>query len=389
MTPELARTFADARRLFPHTQHSVYFNSASYGPFATTVQRAIDDNIALRLDCRQDDSHDAFSTADQLRADYASLIGAESRQVGIGLNTTHGLNVAMFGLPMSSGDEILMCDIEFPAIAYVARAAAERRNLSIKVIPSTDRRVDSAAIERAIGPSSRMLAISWVQFFNGYKYDLAELAELCRKHNLYFVVDGIQGMGTEPIDVRALGIDVFTSGCQKWMLAPQGCGFFYIADRVFDSIKPPFMSWLGVDWGMNFSDLFYFDKPYHHAARKFELGYYVVLNLMGMKAAVEIFKSLGIANIQRHNHELIDRLAAWLKEHSFYRITSSLEPRHRSSILTFTCDDFATLQKRLVKDGIVLVHREGSIRVSVHLFNDDSDIDRLIDRLDAFARGAW
>jgi cysteine desulfurase / selenocysteine lyase len=389
MTPELSRTFSEVRRLFPHTEHTVYFNSASYGPFSTSVQKAIDDNIAIRIECRQDDSHDAFETAQRLREDYASLIGASWRNVGIGLNTTHGLNVALFGLPMKPGEEILVCDIEFPAIVYTARAAAERRGLIIKTIPSINRRVDIAAIKSAIGRKTRMLAISWVQFFDGYKNDLADLAALCKEHGLYFVVDGIQGMGVEPIDVVELDIDIFTSGCQKWMLAPQGCGFFYLADDVFESIEPPFMSWLGVDWGMNFSDLFYWDKPYHDAAQKFELGYYVVLNLMGMKASVEIFKSLGIGNIQRHNYELIDRLADYLNNNSFYAITSSLEPKHRSSILTFTCKDYALLQKRLVKDGIVLVHREGSVRVSVHLFNDTSDIDRLIDRLDAFARGTW
>lgn len=385
MSPDTAAKFAEMRKLFPHTAHSVYFNSASYGPFSTPLKEAVENNIAIRLDCREDDSHDAFSTSEALRADYASLIGAQPHQVGIGLNTTHGLNVAMFGLPMQPGDEILVSDVEFPALYYVARAAAETRGLTVKQVKSVDRRTSVEAIEQAIGPKTRMLAISWVQFFDGYKNDLAELSALCMKHNLYFVVDGIQGMGAEPIDVFNLGIDIFSSGCQKWMLSPQGCGFFYIADKVFDSIKPPFMSWLGVDWGMNFSDLFYFDKPYFQAARKFEIGYYAVLNLMGMKASVEIFKELGIANIQRHNHILIDKLAGYLNGHPFYTVTSSLEEKHRSSILTFTCKDYAILQKRLVKSGIVLVHREGSIRVSVHLFNNDSDIERLISELEKFA----
>ncbi|MBD3403410.1 aminotransferase class V-fold PLP-dependent enzyme [candidate division GN15 bacterium] len=381
MSSDIPRTFAEARELFPHTAHSVYFNSASYGPFNTRLQQAIEDNIQLRLECKQDDSHDAFINMDELRGDYASLIGAEKRQVGIGLNTTFGLNIAAFGLPLKEGDEVLVSDIEFPSLVYVFRAAAETRGIVMKKVESTDRRLDIAKLEQAITPRTRMLAISWVQFFNGYKNDLKRLSDICRAHDMYFVVDGIQGMGVEPIDVVDLDIDLFSSGCQKWMLSPQGCGFFYVSDRIFEQIRPPFMSWLGVDWGMNFSDLFYWDKPYFETARKLEMGYYAILNLLGMKASVEIFKSLGIDKIQKHTHGLIDRLAAYLNDSSFYTITSSLEEKHRSSILTFTCKDHELLQKRLVKDGIVLVHREGSIRVSIHLFNNEADVDTLIAKL--------
>jgi len=377
--------FDEARALFPHTQKVTYFNSASYGPFCTPVVAAVQANMDQRLAAEKDDSHDAFDTLDELRADYAGLIGAPREAVGIGLNTTHGLNLAAFGLPLAAGDEVLLSDIEFPALVYTWRAAAQARGLKIKYVRSREQRFDLGAFEQAIGKRSRVLAVSWVQFFNGYKNDLTTLSALCRKHGLYFVVDGIQGMGHQPLNVCELGIDVFSSGCQKWMLSPQGCGFFYLSDEVRDKMTPPFMSWLGADWQMNFSDLFHFDLPLFDTARRFELGYYVVLNLMGMKAAVEIFKDLGVGAIQEHNHALIDRLAAYIGANSHYRITSSMEPKHRSSIFTFSCDRVGDLHKALLKDRIILVNREGSIRVSVHLFNNEQDIERLIASLERFA----
>ncbi|MCP4677079.1 MAG: aminotransferase class V-fold PLP-dependent enzyme, partial [Deltaproteobacteria bacterium] len=238
-------------------------------------------------------------------------------------------------------------------------------------------------LQKKISKRTRVLSLSYVQFFNGYKNDLKTISEICRKHRMYLVIDGIQGMGAEPLNVRKLGIDVFTSGCQKWMLSPQGCGFFYLADEIRDRIKPPFMSWLGVDWKVKFDDLFYYDKPYFDSARRFELGYYAVLNILGMKAAVEIFQDLGIANIQRHNHALIDRLAAYIRANPFYRITCSMTPKHRSGIFTFSCDNVDQLHRKLLKNGIILVNREGSIRVSVHLFNNERDIDKLTDLLDS------
>jgi len=386
MKNDIRAKFATTRALFPHTGKVAYFNSASYGPFCTPVRDAIYENVEIRMAADRDDSHDAFDTADWLRAAYAKMIGAPKRAVGLGLNTSFGLNMAAFGLPLKRGDEILVSDIEFPAIIYTWKAAAEARGLKIKFVKSRDRCLDIDALNKAIGKRTRVLSLSYVQFFNGYKNDLAALAEICRKHDLYFVVDGIQGMGVEPLNVVKTGIDIFTSGCQKWMLAPQGCGFFYLADRVRDTMTPPVMSWLGVDWKMQFSDLFHYDRTWIDSARRFELGYYVVLNLHGMKAAAQVFQNLGIRNIQRHNHALVDRLAKYIRSNPHYRITSSMEPKHRSSIFTFACERVAELHRELLKNKIILVNREGSIRVSVHLFNDESDIDRLIEVLDRFGK---
>ena len=99
-----------------------------------------------------------------------------------------------------------------------------------------------------------------------------------------------------------------------------------------------------------------------------------------------MWTDLGIDRISEHNHALIDRLAAYVDATDYYRITSSMEPLHRSSIFTFTCPNVEELHREILKEKIILVRREGSIRVSVHLYNDESDIDRLIEVLDRFAK---
>ena len=146
------------------------------------------------------------------------------------------------------------------------------------------------------------------------------------------------------------------------------------------------MSWMGVDWKMEYSDLFRYDLPYFDSARRYEMGYQVVLNLCGMKAAVDIIKDIGVSSIQQHNRELLDRLASYIKTSDFYTITSSMETKHRSSILTFSSKRLKDLHRDILNKKITLVRREGSIRVSAHLFNDDNDIDRLITVLEKFSR---
>ena len=385
MKSDIQSKFESVRTLFPHTARVTYLNSASYGPFSTRVRDAVQQNLDLRVACETDDSHDTFSCADDLRKMYASMIGAKATQIGLGMNTSFGLNVAAFGLPLKKGDEVIVSTTEFPAVVYTWRAAAERHGLKLKFVTTVDHGFDVDGLVQAITGKTRVVSLSWVQFYNGFKNDLKVISDICRKHGIWLVVDGIQGMGVEPIDVRKLGIDVFTSGCQKWMLAPQGCGFFYLSDEMQELIQAPFMSWLGVDWKMKFSDLFHYDREWIQAAQRFELGYYVMLNLVAMRASAEIFLDLGIQNIQRHNHGLLDRLAAYLDETPFYTITSNRESRHRSSIMTFTCHKYRDLHQHLTRNHIMCVPREGSIRVSVHLFNNEKDIDRLIGFLDKFA----
>lgn len=386
MTNETKLKFKKARAMYPHAGHVVYFNSAAYGPFASTVGKAIEENVELRTVAQRDDSHFAFGTADELRQDFAKLTGASSKQIGLALNTTFGLNLAAFGLPLKRGDEILLSDIEFPAAVYTFQGAAKARGLKIRFVKSHGMRFDIEEFVKAIRPKTRLLCLSYVQFFNGYKNDLATIGEICRKHKMFFVVDGIQGMGAESINLQKLPIDIFASGCQKWMLGPHGTGFFYLADSVRDKLIPPFMTWLGVDWKMNFNDLLHYQRPYFDAARRFETGSYPAMNLSGLKEAVKIFQMLGIRNIQQHNHALIDRLVEYIESNPTYRVTSSLEPKHRSSIFTFACDKLPELHRFLLDRKIILVRREGSIRVAVHLFNDESDIDRLIRALEQFSR---
>ncbi len=384
----VASKFAHARSLFPHTSSVVYFNSASYGPLATTIKEAIDRNMDIRIAADRDDTHYAFATADELRSDYAELVGAEKQEIGVGLSTTFGINIAAFGLPLEPGDEVLVLDCDFPVNVYCWRAAAETRGIVLKFIPSRDRHFDIDEFLNAITPRTKVLTVSFVSFFNGYKNDLVTLGKICRERGIFFVVDGIQGVGAETINVREANVDIFACGCQKWMLSPQGCGFFFISDRVRPKMKLPFGTWLGVEWEVKFTDVCHYDKPWFESARRFEMGYYAIWNILGMKEAMKIFQMLGTENIQRHNHALIDRLVTYLRSNPLYAITSSLEEKHRSSIFTFSGPEIAKLHRFILDQKIILVQREGSIRVSAHLFNNEDDIDKLIGVLDRYSKNA-
>ncbi len=378
--------FEKVRRHFPHTKKIVFFNTAAFGPMSLPIKGAIEANLDLRMAAEVDDTRQMYELRERVRQGYAKLIGAETRQIGVNINTSFGLNLASHGLPLKDGDEVLISDIEFPATIYAWRGAAESRRLKLKYIKSKDFKFDIDELERSVTDKSRVLSISFVQFFNGFKNDLKRLSDICKRHNMFLVVDGIQGTGAEPINVKEFDIDIFSCGCQKWLLAPFGSSFFYVSDRVKDILTPNNITWYSADWKLQFTDLFKYDLPYFDTAEKFQGGYYATMNLLGMEAALGIINELGVEDIQKHNHQLIDKLVENLGNGEYYRITSSLKENERSSIFTITCDNLKELHRFLFDNKIYAACREGSVRIAVHLFNNESDVDKLTEVLELFER---
>jgi selenocysteine lyase/cysteine desulfurase len=375
------------RRLFPQIRNTAYFNAASNGPLSDPAYRIQDMFFQKTRTGQMGDQAEVFAALDRIRVNAAAIFGCQTAEAGYGFNTTFGLNLAAFGLPLKPGDEIMLSDIEFPANVY-PWLELRRRGITVTLLKSDNGRFDIDLFERSITRKTKVLSLSFVQFFNGYKNDLPTLGRLCRRHGLWFVVDAIQGAGAEPLQVAEWNIDIASAGAQKWMLSPQGTGIFYVSEEIKKKLRAPWRSWLSVDWHCDWSNLRDFDRPFEPSAQQYELGTYPGPLVMALDWALTFINRLTVADIQRHNHALLDRLIAYLESDPSYRITSCLDKKHRSSILTFTSakGDIRAVYRRLEKAGIVTALREGSIRVSAHLYNNAADIDRLIKVLETMAR---
>ncbi len=391
MMKNTASVFNDIREQFPLADPErgiTYFNSASTGPLCRPVKEALDEYYEMSQYSdgstgRPDIDRIAFGHLENIRRLGAKILRARQDEVGFGFNTGYGLNIAAQGLPLEKGDEVLLSEVEFPANVY-PWLALRQRGVKVKFIEAADMCFDLDKFAKAITPKTKVLSLSFVQFFNGFKNDLKAIGEICKDRGIYFVVDGIQGCGVEPIDVRKCQIDILSSGAQKWMLSPLGTALFYVRKDLQPQLRQPLGSWLSVDWKLNFTNLFHFDLPFFDNARRFELGTYPYAHVFALSKALEILTGIGIANIQKHNHALLDKLILYLNGNDKFRITSNPQKHHRSSILAFTCRDAHELYVALTRARIFTSFREGAIRVSVHLFNNEADIDRLIGILDNF-----
>ncbi len=371
------------RRRFPHTKKAVYFNCASNGPLANPAYLRQDSHFKAARMAAVGDQAEVFSALANIRRNGARILGAGSSEVGFGFNTTFGLNLAAFGLPLKRGDEVLLPDNEFPANVY-PWLELRNRGVRVRFVKSVNGFFSVENFQKAITERTRVLAVSYVQYFNGYKIDVETISEICRRHNIHLVLDCIQAAGCEPMRLRKWNVAVASAGGQKWLLSSQGTGLFYVSEEMQKHLVPPWRSWLSVDWKCQWHDLRKFTLPYAATAGQYEMGTYPGPLVMSFDWALDFITGIGIRAIQRHNHSLLDLLIHYLQSRSIFRITSSLERKHRSSILSFTTDraDIKEIHRRLLRRRIVTSLREGAIRVAVHIYNNRADIDRLIKALD-------
>jgi selenocysteine lyase/cysteine desulfurase len=365
------------RREFPFTRNVTFLNHASFGPIPLrALSKTLEYYDALSLKKVMDMDKVTFEMMDKIRVLLAKMIEAKPSEIGLVPNTSYGLNIVANGINWKKGDKILLSDIEFPANVY-PWLNLRKKGVRIEFLKSKKGFFDIDAFLKAIDSRCRLLSLSQVQFFNGFRNDLETIGKICEGKGIFFVVDGIQGVGCMDLDVRKGKIDFLACGGQKWLLSSLGTGFFYLSEKSKIKIKPAFFGWLGVDWKLNFTDLLKFNLPSFPTSRKFEIGTYPFSNLWTMHSSLELLSEIGTKKTERKVLNLLDLLINYLQDRP-YQIKSSLDPKHRSGILSFSGKDNLKLFHKLQQKNIIVSRRENSIRISPHFYNSAEEIEKLI-----------
>lgn len=383
---ELARYKSE----FPFTQKVTFLNHASFGPIPLrALKKTLEYYEALSLKKVVDIDEVTFEMMEKIRIYLAKMIRAKPKEIGLVPNTSYGLNIVANGLDFKKGDKVLLSDVEFPANVY-PWLNLRRKGVKIKFIKSQNGFFDLDNLLKDIDSKCKLLALSYVQFFNGFKNDLETIGKICQQKEIFFVVDGIQGVGCIDLDVKRCKIDFLACGGQKWLLSSLGTGFFYLSDKAKMKINPTFFGWMGVDWKLNFSDLLKYNLLPFSSSRRFEIGTYPFSTLWTMFSSAELLSRIGTKAIEKKVLSLLDLLINYLKN-SPYKIKSSLNPRQRSGILSFSTKDNSKLYHTLLRKKIILSLRENSIRVSPHFYNSSEEIGKLIQvlsQVDPFGKKA-
>jgi len=373
--PELAKYRQD----FPHLlQPHFYLNHASFGVLSTSVNAAIQGHLTARNSGKIETYLDDLPVIESAREKAARLINAPNPDcISFVMNTSDGISIIAAGIDWSPGDRILLNDAEFPTNVY-PYLNLKKRGVEIDFISAPHGYVSAEAIEAAIQPNTRLIALSAVQFLSGYRADLHRVGEIAREHGALFVVDAIQAAGNSPLDVQSMGIDALVTGGLKWLMAPMGIGFMYISESLRERIQPAHVGWLSVEEPWLLSN---FNQKLHPSGRRFENGGLNVPGIYALNRSLDAFLNLGTQNIQIHLIALTDRIDAGFGPLNLKRFTVE-DPNYRTGIISYELPsniDGDALISELIAHQVSISHRQGKLRFSPHYYNTVDDIDQALE----------
>lgn len=355
---------------------AIYLNNASTGPVPTRSFEQVDAFNRRRTRPYTISDDDEMATVRRSRELAALLIGASPDEIGCMVNTTYGINVAARALPLGDGDLVLSYGREFPANVY-PWMALERRGVRFEQIPcDVDGLPEEDRLYEALDREGvKAVSVSWVQFANGYKTDLAALGRECRARGIYLVVDAIQGLGAATIDVHQCDVDILACGGQKWLLSPWGTGFVYVRKELISGLEPGVVGWMATRGSEDFSRLVDYDFTYYDDARRFEVVTLPYQDFAGFNSSLGLLLELGPQAVERHVKGLVDIAVEWASSRRDVRLVTPADPARRAGIVAMVPKgDVRAASERLTRASIAHSLREGAIRFAPHCYNTEEEV---------------
>ncbi|MEX0822215.1 MAG: aminotransferase class V-fold PLP-dependent enzyme [Rhodothermales bacterium] len=374
-------TIDEIRDRFPHVLRTTYLNHAATAPLSTPVVAAIRRYVEERHETNVENFGAFQDVVGAARQRIARLIGTTVDRVEFAPNTSYALNVLARGLDWRRGDRVAVPGCEFPANVYPFLNLGHL-GVEVDFIPHDRGVITMKDIERALRPATRLLAISWVQYLSGYRMDLQEVGELCRRKGVLFCVDAIQGLGALQLDVEKAGIDFLACGGHKWLMATQGIGFLYVTKGLQERIRPA-AGWLHgpVDWDR----LDDYELRFHPDASRYRLGTMNHIGVAALEASLGLYEAAGPAWCERSVLERAAELADGLSDIGLIRYGSP-EAEHASGIVSVEHERVEELYAYLSARDVEVAVRQQKLRFSPTYYNSTDEVSRALECVASFLK---
>jgi cysteine desulfurase / selenocysteine lyase len=320
------------------------------------------------------------------RVTAAGLLDCMIDELAFVPNTSTGLHLVADGLHWEPGDEVVVFDRDFPANVHPWRGLVERAGVHLSWVPMRRGGYELDDIAAAIGPATRLVAASHVNFATGFRLDLDALCALAAPVGALVCIDAVQGLGAMPLSLARTPIDFLAAGAHKWLGGPAGTGLFFCRAERLPLLRAVPSGWFGFDGASDMlskgAGHFRYDLPLRSTAGRIEGGMYDVLGMVGLAAALDELARIGIDAVATRIGLLTRRLRAGLHERG-YRIESPSGGESWSGIVSFTDArrDGGRLVEELAGQGVHVSYPDGKIRVSPHYWTAEAEIDLILDIL--------
>ena len=358
---------------FPVVEQSVYLDSAYITPSPLQAVEAAQAFAEAK-------ARDPVSLGGMLqetnlmRQRFATLVGASEMEIGVLFATSDGENIVSRALDLKQGDNVVIDDLHYDTTYLLYQQLAEQRGLEVRIVNSEAGGAPVDAFAEHVDRQTRLISVAWVSHQNGFRHDLAGLADLAHSNGAYLYADAIQGIGALDIDVRSTGIDFFTAGTYKWLLGGYGVAPFYVREELLERIGTDRFGSLNIAEELGQHRFRVYDD-----ARKYGYATMGFGSVFQLRAAIDYLLRVGVPNIEAHTVGLAQQLNTGLvgQGHDVWTPKDN-----RSPIVTFRHHrDIALVRSTLEEAGIRISFKaEGEeLRAGIALFNNSDDIDKLLD----------
>jgi len=358
---------------FPVVEQSVYLDSAYITPSPLQAVEAAQAFAEAK-------ARDPVSLGGMLqetnlmRQRFATLIGASEMEIGVLFATSDGENIVSRALDLKQGDNVVIDDLHYDTTYLLYQQLAEQRGLEVRIVNSEAGGAPVDAFAEHVDGQTRLISVAWVSHQNGFRHDLAGLADLAHSNGAYLYADAIQGIGALDVDVRSTGIDFFTAGTYKWLLGGYGVAPFYVREELLERIGTDRFGSLNIAEELGQHRFRVYDD-----ARKYGYATMGFGSVFQLRAALDYLLRVGVPNIEAHTVSLAQQLNTGLvgQGHDVWTPKDN-----RSPIVTFRHHrDITLVRSTLEEAGIRISFKaEGEeLRAGIALFNNSDDIDKLLD----------
>jgi len=360
-------TVAACRERFPIFERLTYINSCSQGALSDSV-RAAYDHYLTGWDERGAPWEYWVERAETARATFARFVGGQADDVAVTTSLSAGVSPLASAIDFTKRPKVVISEFEFPTIGQIWHAQ-ELRGAEVTIVPP-----DLDAFAAAIDEQTAVVSITAVCYRNGARLPVEEIAKLAHEKGALVVLDAYQAIGTYPLDVRELGVDVLAAGVLKYLLGSAGLGFMWLRPGLSERLLPTQTGWFADQniFEMDISD--YSPSP---TARRFQSGTPPVPSIYAGIAGLELMEEIGVAETRVHVTALNERLIAGVDDLGGVVVTPR-DPEQRGALVCIRSTDAPQLVAALGEDGIVTSERDGNLRVSAHAYNTDEDIDAVL-----------
>ncbi len=377
------------REQFVFPKDYYYFNTGGIGATPSLVMHEVRASTnEQQIHPRPGYDHEKWL---EIKESVKKLINNRKKEeIALVGTATEGINIVLNGLPLKKGDEIITSTHEHSALHVPLLNNLHRHGIRVRFFdPDFSNGLGNVdRIEKLITRKTKLIFISHVTCTTGQLFPVKEIGELARAKKLWFALDGAQAVGNILVDVADLGVDFYAFSGHKWVLGPKRTGIFYLREELLDTLQPTVVGAYS-DGGFNVRTGEFKLNP---TAQRYEYATQNEALFHGLGKAIEFVTTIGLERIWQHNRKLAERFYAGLQNIPEVELLSPAEEKYRTSLISFKIKNrnFREVGKYLVdRQFRVRVVPEADlkgVRVSFHVYNNENQVDMLLDEIKNYAR---